>query len=108
MGDRTFNEEIFNSSIFLTESSSIRWPTGYISFSSKSKIGSAITLPSILSVRGCIISPPSTIDETIIDCSVPQSSSTTTESMATSHNLRVKYPELAVFKAVSARPFLAP
>ena len=29
-------------------------------------------------------------------------------SCATSHNLRVKYPELAVFNAVSANPFLAP
>ena len=29
-------------------------------------------------------------------------------SWATSHNLLVKYPEFAVFKAVSANPFLAP
>ena len=29
-------------------------------------------------------------------------------SWATSHNLLVKYPEFAVFKAVSAKPFLAP
>ena len=29
-------------------------------------------------------------------------------SCATSHNLLVKYPELAVFRAVSAKPFLAP
>ena len=32
----------------------------------------------------------------------------TVKSWATSHNLLVKYPELAVFKAVSAKPFLAP
>ena len=54
------------------------------------------------------MSPPSTIDETTIDWSVPQSSSTTTESMATSQSLLVKYPELAVFRAVSAKPLRAP
>ena len=53
-------------------------------------MGSAITLPSILSVSGWIISPPSIIDVTTIDSSVPQSSILITESIDTSHNLLVK------------------
>ena len=40
--------------------------------------------------------------------SVPQSSSVTTRSWATSTSRRVRYPELAVLSAVSARPFRAP
>ena len=40
--------------------------------------------------------------------SVPQSSSVTTKSCPTSTRRRVKYPEFAVFNAVSAKPFLAP
>ena len=75
---------------------------------SLSRIGSAITLPRILSVSACIISPPSIMDVTVIDSSVPQSSILITESIETSQSLLVKYPELAVFKAVSASPFLAP
>ena len=39
---------------------------------------------------------------------MPQSSSIIITSWATSTSLLVRYPELAVFKAVSARPFLAP
>ena len=48
------------------------------------------------------------IEVTVIDSVVPQSSMFITESIDTSHNLLVKYPELAVFRAVSAKPFLAP
>ena len=48
------------------------------------------------------------MDVTVIDSSVPQSSILITESIETSQSLLVKYPELAVFKAVSASPFLAP
>ena len=55
-----------------------------------------------------MISPPSMIDVTTIDSDVPQSSIFMTESIETSQSLLVKYPELAVFKAVSANPFLAP
>ena len=83
-------------------------PTSNITLPSLSKIGSAITLPNILSVKAWMISPPSIIDVTVIESFVPQSSRTTTQSWDTSTNLRVKYPELAVFRAVSARPFLAP
>ena len=79
-----------------------------ISLPSASKIGSAITLPKILSVSACIISPPSIIDVTVIEFSVPQSSILITESIDTSQSLLVKYPEFAVLSAVSARPFLAP
>ena len=39
---------------------------------------------------------------------VPQSVSVTTRSCATSTRRRVRYPELAVFNAVSARPLRAP
>ena len=39
---------------------------------------------------------------------VPQSVSATITSWATSTSLLVRYPEFAVFRAVSARPFLAP
>ena len=55
-----------------------------------------------------MISPPSIIDVTVMEFSVPQSSILITESIDTSHNLLVRYPELAVFNAVSASPFLAP
>ena len=88
-----------SSSIVFTENNSLP---------SLSKIGSAITLPKILSVRAWMISPPSIIDVTTIDSLVPQSSIFITESIETSHNLLVKYPEFAVFNAVSANPFLAP
>ena len=43
-----------------------------------------------------------------MDSLVPQSSILITESIETSHSLLVKYPEFAVFSAVSASPFLAP
>ena len=39
---------------------------------------------------------------------VPQSCSVTTKSCVTSTSRRVRYPELAVFNAVSARPLRAP
>ena len=55
-----------------------------------------------------MILPPSIIEVTVIDSEVPQSSILITESIETSHNLLVRYPEFAVFNAVSANPFLAP
>ena len=51
---------------------------------------------------------PSIIASTVIPSSVPQSSDVITTSWDTSTNLLVKYPELAVFRAVSASPFRAP
>ena len=51
---------------------------------------------------------PSLMSESSIPSFVPQSSSLTIISCATSTNLLVKYPESAVLKAVSAKPFLAP
>ena len=48
------------------------------------------------------------IEVTVIESLVPQSSIFITESIETSQSLLVKYPEFAVFKAVSASPFLAP
>ena len=68
----------------------------------------AAVLPKILSARGSIMSPPSITALITKPFSVPQSSSVTIQSWATSTNLLVRYPELAVFKAVSASPFLAP
>ena len=108
IGDLTLSDDKFKDSITSTASSSSIVFTGKISLPSLSKIGSAITLPKILSVKPWIISPPSIIEVTVIDSFVPQSSMFITESIETSHNLLVRYPELAVFKAVSANPFLAP
>ena len=45
---------------------------------------------------------------TVIPSFVPQSSSMTMTSCATSTSRRVRYPESAVFNAVSARPLRAP
>ncbi len=49
-------------------------------------------------------SPPSMTARTVRPRSVPQSSSTMMQSCATSTRRRVRYPELAVFNAVSASP----
>ena len=77
--------------------------TGFLIFS-------AMTLPKTLSDKLTKIFPPSIISEIVTDDLVLQSHSflVICTSWATSHNLLVKYPELAVFKAVSAKPFLAP
>ena len=77
-------------------------------FVSGSIISSAEDLPRICSPIVSIISEPSTIVFLIIPSFVPQSYSVIITSCATSTNLLVKYPELAVFNAVSASPFLAP
>ncbi len=55
-----------------------------------------------------ITSPPSTSGVISMPSSVPQSSSWMIESCATSTRRRVRYPELAVLSAVSARPLRAP
>ncbi len=73
-----------------------------------SKISVAANLPKIRSDSGSIISPPSITAFTLRPSLLPQSSSIIVQSCATSTSLRVKYPELAVLSAVSARPFLAP
>ena len=65
-------------------------------------------LPINLSCSGSITWFPSFIAYTSSPSSVPQSISLTIISCETSTNLLVKYPESAVLKAVSARPFLAP
>ena len=57
---------------------------------------------------GSITSPPSTSAFIATPFVVPQSSWVTTRSCVTSTRRRVRYPELAVFSAVSARPFRAP
>ena len=108
IGDLTFKDDKFRDSIASTASSSNIVPTSNKTLPSKSLIGSAMTRPKILSVNGWIISPPSIIEVTVINSSVPQSSRLITESIDTSHSLLVRYPELAVFNAVSAKPFLAP
>ena len=46
--------------------------------------------------------------DTVMPSEVPQSSSMTMTSWATSTRRRVRYPESAVFRAVSASPFRAP
>ncbi len=55
-----------------------------------------------------ITSPPSISDVTSMPSKVPQSVSPTMTSWATSTRRLVRYPEFAVFKAVSARPLRAP
>ena len=68
----------------------------------------ANTLPKTRSLRVSITSPPSIIELISRPSSVPQSSSVTTKSCATSTKRRVKYPEFAVLSAVSAKPLRAP
>lgn len=65
-------------------------------------------LPSSLSCNFSIIWLPSLMSSIIIPSCVPQSSSLIIMSWLTSTSLLVKYPESAVLKAVSAKPFLAP
>ena len=77
-------------------------------FSPSITIFSEEVLPNILSDKGSIISSPSFKSEIVIPLIVLQLSSDTTTSCATSTNLLVKYPASAVFRAVSANPFLAP
>ncbi len=69
---------------------------------------SRATLPTILSFKPTITSLPSIMASTVMPFSVPQSVSLTITSWATSTNLLVKYPESAVFNAVSASPLRAP
>ena len=69
---------------------------------------SRATLPEILSFRLTTTSSPSIIADTVIPFKVPQSSPVMIISWATSIRRRVRYPASAVFKAVSAKPFLAP
>ena len=73
-------------------------------------ISSAADLPRTRSDKLTIILPPSIISANVIESFdfAPQKSDVIDISWATSQSLLVKYPELAVFKAVSARPFLAP
>ena len=69
----------------------------------------AATLPRALSDKLTIMFPPSKTSVSLIDPHfISHLGFVIVKSWATSHNLRVKYPELAVFKAVSAKPFLAP
>ena len=65
-------------------------------------------LPKTLSIKGIASSPDSYMASTVNPFSPPQSLFVIVRSWATSTNLRVKYPELAVLRAVSAKPFLAP
>ena len=55
-----------------------------------------------------MISPLSTMARDSMPSSVPQSTSEMMTSWATSTRRRVRYPESAVFSAVSANPFRAP
>ena len=92
-----------------TKSSSIKSPALAIKESSSGLFNSSAKyLPTILSSRLSITSPASMTAFFKIPFLVPQSSLVTIKSCATSTSLLVKYPEFAVFKAVSAKPFLAP
>ena len=73
-----------------------------------SKRSSAITRPKIRSYKESTTSLPLITARTVKPLDVPQSSILTIQSCATSTSRRVRYPELAVFSAVSARPLRAP
>ena len=68
----------------------------------------AVTLPRALSDKLTTTLPPSKISESSINPGLSQFFLVIVKSCATSHNRLVKYPELAVLRAVSANPFLAP
>ena len=73
-----------------------------------STTSSSGTRPRMRSRSGWMISPPSTSGVTQMPLMVPQSSSVTIMSWATSTKRRVRYPESAVLSAVSANPLRAP
>ncbi len=73
-----------------------------------STISSAAYLPTRRSSSFSITSLPSVISVMWMPLVTPQSSSLTITSWATSTKRRVRYPESAVLRAVSAKPFLAP
>ena len=75
---------------------------------SKSRISSNAYLPIILDFKSSTCLLPSLISFATIYSSVPQSSSVMITSCDTSTSLLVKYPESAVLRAVSDRPFLEP
>ena len=68
----------------------------------------AVTRPRALSDKLTTTFPPSKISDNSINPGFSQLTLVIVKSWATSQSLLVKYPELAVFKAVSAKPFLAP
>ena len=68
----------------------------------------AATRPMMASESGRSISAPRYHVSFSMELSVPQSSSLTMTFWATSASLRVRYPESAVLRAVSARPLRAP
>ena len=72
------------------------------------RISCATIRPSTRSRSDSTTSPPSTIGCMVTPRSVLQSTTVVTRSWATSTRRRVRYPEFAVFRAVSARPLRAP
>ena len=72
------------------------------------KISSAATRPNTRSANDETTSPSLTAVSAVMDCSVPQSFMRTMQSCATSTKRRVRYPEFAVFNAVSDKPLRAP
>ena len=68
----------------------------------------AVTLPKALSDKLTTTFPPSKISESSIKPGWSQFFLVIVKSWATSQSLLVRYPELAVLSAVSAKPFLAP
>ncbi len=71
-------------------------------------MSSSATRPRMRSPIGSMISPPSTSAPRVMPSMAPQSYSVMMASCATSTRRRVRYPELAVLSAVSARPLRAP
>ena len=87
-------------------------PAATMTLPSASSTSSAMVRPvPVFSILGSLRSPPSAALSAIFmgsDRSVPQSSSRTITSWATSTSRRVRYPESAVRSAVSASPLRAP
>ena len=109
-GERICTFSILEFSMTSLSDSSIRVPAGImISFSTFGlSTSSSKTRPKIRSPRDSIISPDSIKAVISMPSRVPQSSSSTTLSCETSTRRRVRYPEFAVFNAVSASPLRAP
>jgi hypothetical protein len=69
---------------------------------------SAVVRPRMRMASDATTVPASIMARTLMPPLVPQSSLVMMQSCATSTRRRVRYPEFAVFKAVSARPLRAP
>jgi len=108
IGDLILTDVIFSFSMVSISSCEIYSPFFIITFPSDVFTSSARYRPKTLSFSGIATSPDSYTVSTVSPLEQEQSFWVMVKSWATSTSLLVKYPELAVLSAVSARPFLAP